>query len=269
MNKANEVVEVNEPETPFHLLPQEEQQRIIAANQQKVREAPTLHEWDIRVPTPFAWQVILMNMSFITIIIGGGGALLVDDNDWGFAYMMLSISIVMTPYLRYLVMADKDYHYRLITEGLIVIYQDAIPEIAYKIVRGLAWLGVLVCVMAVAVLGPLSLVGAGGMALFAIFFTDFKKEESVEYTLFNKNKANVIKVVSNTAFVQFETIPFGYSGFASFYCYKNDLNKILSSLLPILNCREYREFKTILSLNRAPHSSLDVGVPRRLDELTK
>lgn len=172
-------------------------------------------------------------------------------------------------YFRYLVMADKYYHYRLTSEGLIAIYQDAIPDVAYKVVRGLAWLGVLVCVMAVAVLGPLSLVGAGGMALFAIFFTDFKKEESVEYTLFNKNKVNVIKVVSNMAFVQLETIPFGYSGFASFYCYKNELNKIFASLLPMLNCQEYREFKTILSLNRAPHSSLDVGVPRRLDELAK
>lgn len=83
-------------------------------------------------------------------------------------------------YFRYLVMADKDYHCRLTSEGLIAIYQDAILEMAYKIIRVLAWFGVLVCVVAVAVLGPLSLVGAGGMALFAIFFTDFKKEESVE-----------------------------------------------------------------------------------------
>lgn len=184
---------------------------------------------------------------------------------WGFIVMGGGVAL----YFRYLVMADKDYHYRLTSEGLIAIYQDAIPEMAYKIIRVLAWFGVLVCVVAVAVLGPLSLVGAGGMALFAIFFTDFKKEESVEYTLFNKNKINVIKVVSNMTFVQFETIPFGYSGFVSFYCYKNELNKILASLLPILNCQEYRELKTILSLNRAPHSSLYVGEPRRLDELSK
>jgi hypothetical protein len=36
-------------------------------------------------------------------------------------------------------------------------------------------------------------VGAGGMALFAVFFTDFKKEETVEYTRFNKEKINIIK----------------------------------------------------------------------------
>ncbi|MGY4028487.1 hypothetical protein ACW5WQ_21545, partial [Aeromonas rivuli] len=36
----------------------------------------------------------------------------------------------------------KNYHYRLTTEGLIVTYHDAIPEVAYTIVRGVAWRGV-------------------------------------------------------------------------------------------------------------------------------
>lgn len=258
---------MGEQETPFHLLPHEEQQRIIDTNQKRVREAPTLHEWNIRVRNPHTWLIISIPIGVLILI----GAWLASGDDmisldWGFIVMGGG---GLALYFRYLVMADKDYHYRLTSEGLIAIYQDAIPDVAYKIVRGLAWLGVLVCVMAVAVLGPLSLVGAGGMAIFAIFFTDFKKEEHIEYTLFNKNKFNVIKVVNNTAFVQFETIPFGCSWFASFYCYENELNKILVSLLSILNCQKYREFKTILSLNRAPHSSLDVGVPRRLDELTK
>ncbi|BBQ24836.1 hypothetical protein WP2W18C05_10520 [Aeromonas sp. WP2-W18-CRE-05] len=57
---------------------------------------------------------------------------------WGFIIMG-----GLALYFRYLVMADKDYHYRLTSEGLIAIYQDSIPNIAYKIVRGLAWLGVL------------------------------------------------------------------------------------------------------------------------------
>ncbi|MFQ2446153.1 hypothetical protein ACK307_17190, partial [Aeromonas caviae] len=54
----NEEIEVSEQDIPFHLLPQEEQQRIINANQKMVREAPTLHEWGIRVETPFVWLVI-------------------------------------------------------------------------------------------------------------------------------------------------------------------------------------------------------------------
>ncbi|MBL0606597.1 hypothetical protein JD515_10555 [Aeromonas caviae] len=262
MDKVNEVVEAYEQETPFHLLSQEEQQRILDANQKKVREAPTLHEWNIRVETPFVWLVISIPVGIIMSI---GIWLVYSDDDAGWAPIIMGA--IVAAFTRYLWLADKNYHYRLTTEGLITTYQDAIPEMAYTIVRGLAWLGVVVCVMAMAVLGPLALVGAGGMALFAVFFTDFKKEETVEYTRFNKEKINIIKVARKAAFVQFETVPFGYSGFANFYCYKNDLNKILFSLLSLLNCCEYREFKTVFSLNRAPHSSLDVGVPRKFDEL--
>ena len=258
----NEEIEVSEQDIPFHLLPQEEQQRIINANQKMVREAPTLHEWNIRVETPFVWLVISIPVGIMMSI---GIWLVYSDDDSGWAPIIMGA--IVAAFTRYLWLADKNYHYRLTTEGLIVTYHDAIPEVAYTIVRGLAWLGVVVCVMAMAVLGPLALVGAGGMALFAVFFTGFKKEEIVEYTRFNKEKINIIKVARKAAFVQFETVPFGYSGFANFYCYKNDLNKILFSLLSLLNCCEYREFKTVFSLNRAPHSSLDVGVPRTLDEL--
>ncbi|MCX7126883.1 hypothetical protein [Aeromonas sp.] len=141
MDNANEVIGTNEQETPFRQLPQEEQQRILDANQKRVREAPTLHEWDIRVPTPLAWIIIIIMCLFSTLFLGGGGLLLTAGEDWSGVYIMLIVSAVMTPYFRYLVMADKDYHFRLTTEGVIVTYQDAIPEVAYTIVRGVAWRG--------------------------------------------------------------------------------------------------------------------------------
>lgn len=140
MDKVNEAIEVSEQETPFHLLPQEEQQHIIDANRKRVREAQTLHEWDIRVSTAFAWPMILIVVGSM-MLFGGAAVWFAGDNDWTFVYMMVGMSIVMTLYLRYLVMADKNYHYRMTTEGLIVTYHDAIPEVAYTIVRGLAWLG--------------------------------------------------------------------------------------------------------------------------------
>ncbi|HHW4402643.1 TPA: hypothetical protein ACUNCG_003279 [Aeromonas hydrophila] len=136
MEKTHEVIEGNEQETPFHQLPQEEQQRIINANQKKVREAPTLHEWDIRVPAAFAWLGILFLIGIPTLI---GSAMIWNESSNGWVFII--VGAIMLPYLRYLVMADKDYHYRLTTEGVVVTYQDAIPEVAYTIVRGLAWCG--------------------------------------------------------------------------------------------------------------------------------
>ncbi|HFK2925829.1 TPA: hypothetical protein ACGY8I_003112 [Aeromonas hydrophila] len=235
MDKVNEAIEVSEQETPFHLLPHEEQQRIIDANQKRVREAQTLHEWDIRVSTAFAWPMILIVVGSM-MLFGGTAVWFAGDNDWTFVYMMVGMSIVMTLYLRYLVMADKNYHYRMTTEGLIVTYHDAIPEMAYTIVRGvawrgvawrgLAWFGVVVCVMAVAVLGPLALVGAGGMALFAVFFTDFKSEVCEEFTLFNKKWPHVFTISKRHRALRFESVPFKSAFSRIVYCRVEDMELI-------------------------------------------
>ncbi len=227
MDKKNEVIDTDEQEAPFHLLPQEEQQRIIYANQERVREAQTLHEWDIRISTAFAWPIILIVIGSM-MLFGGTAVWFSGDNDWTFVYMMVGMSIVMMLYLRYLVMADKHYHYRLTTEGLITTYQDTIPEMAYTIVRGLVWLGVVVCVMAVAVLGPLALVGAGGMALFAVFFTDFKSEVCEEFTLFNKKWPHVFTISKRHRALRFESVPFKSAFSRTLYCRVEDIDVILN-----------------------------------------
>ena len=227
MDKVNEAIEVSEQETPFHLLPQEEQQHIIDANRKRVREAQTLHEWDIRVSTAFAWPMILIVVGSM-MLFGGAAVWFAGDNDWTFVYMMVGMSIVMTLYLRYLVMADRNYHYRMTTEGLIVTYHDAIPEVAYTIVRGLAWLGVVVCVVAVAILGPLALVGAGGMALFAVFFTDFKSEVCEEFTLFNKKWPHVFTISKRYRALRFESVPFKSAFSRTLYCRVEDIEVILN-----------------------------------------
>ena len=264
MDKVNEVVEACEQETPFHLLSQEEQQRILDANQKKGREAKTLHEWSIRVKTPYAWLIMSIPLGTLILI---GVWLVSGDNmislGWGLIVMGGGLSL----YFRYLVMADKDYHYRLTTEGVIVTYQDSIPEIAYTIVRGLAWFGVVICVMAVAVLGPLALVGAGGMALLAVFFTEFKKEVTTQYIQFDKNCIYVFKVVKRKFLIRFETVPFGDGAFSDLYCDEIDFNFILKALMSELSCTEYREFNNEYSLRRSPLGVIDVGVSRKYDGL--
>ncbi|MGL4471637.1 hypothetical protein [Aeromonas hydrophila] len=264
MNKMNEMAEVREQETPFCQLSPEEQHKISTDNQKRVREAPTIHEWEIRVRESFVPVFILLLIGMPILI---GAVMLWNSSSNGWVFIIVGGG--MFPYLRYLVMADKHYHYRLTTEGLITTYQDAIPEMAYTIVRWLAWLGVVVCVMAMAVLGPLALVGAGGMALFAVFFTNFEKKVSVEYTVFNKDKAYVVKVVKKRNLIRFDIIPFSWFEFSYLYCNEGELYKILSSLMKELGCDEYREFKSELSLRRAPVGVLDVGTPRRLDDFNK
>ena len=243
MDKANEVIEVSEQETPFHQLPQEEQQRIIDANQKMVREAPTLHEWDIRVPEAYAWIMISIVVGSMMLLFGGGSVYSTGGNDWSFFYIALGVSIVMTFYLRYLVMADKDYHYRLTTEGLIVTYQEAIPEAAYTIVRGLAWLGAVVCVIAVVILGPLALVGAGGMALFAVFFTDFKSEVSEHETMFKKDWPYTLSISNRKKALRFESNPFKISYSDNLYCKPEDFEQVVEIIKNQIKCVEIKNIK--------------------------
>ncbi|MFQ2665573.1 hypothetical protein ACK3ZY_00355 [Aeromonas caviae] len=187
------------------------------------------------------------------MLFGGAAVWFAGDNDWTFVYMMVGMSIVMTLYLRYLVMADKNYHYRMTTEGLIVTYQDVIPEVAYTIVRGLAWfglawfglawLGVVVCVFAVAVLGPFSLVGAGGMALLAIFFTDFKREVSEHETMFKKDWIYTLFISNKKKAVRFESTPFKISHSDNLYCKSEDFEKIVELIKGQIRCAEIKHIK--------------------------
>lgn len=243
MDKANEVIEVSEQETPFHQLPQEEQQRIIDANQKRVREAPTLHEWDTRVPEAYAWVMISIVVGSMMLLFGGGSVYSTGGNDWSFFYIALGVSIVMIFYLRYLVMADKNYHYRLTTEGLIVTYQEAIPEMAYTIVRGLAWLAMAICVMAVSVLGPLALVGAGGMALFAVFFTDFKSEVSEHETMFKKDWPYTLSISNRKKAIRFESNPFKISYSDNLYCKPEDFEWVVELIKEQIRCVEIKYIK--------------------------
>ncbi|MDR7021716.1 hypothetical protein [Aeromonas salmonicida] len=243
MDKANEVIEVSEQETPFHQLPQEEQQRIIDANQKRVREAPTLHEWDTRVPEAYAWVMISIVVGSMMLLFGGGSVYSTGGNDWSFFYIALGVSIVMIFYLRYLVMADKNYHYRLTTEGLIVTYQEAIPEMAYTIVRGLAWLAMAICVMAVSVLGPLALVGAGGMALFAVFFTGFKSEVSEHETMFKKDWPYTLSISNRKKAIRFESNPFKISYSDNLYCKPEDFEWVVELIKEQIRCVEIKYIK--------------------------
>jgi hypothetical protein len=86
-----------------------------------------------------------------------------------FAFMTMMVLIT-----RYLYFPDKHRCYHLTSLGIHYTEQDMIPEVAYKIVRGFAWGGIVVCFIAVFLLGPLAFVGAGAFALMSFGMTNFQ-----------------------------------------------------------------------------------------------
>ncbi|MGD8123099.1 hypothetical protein [Vibrio sp. TRT 2004] len=98
---------------------------------------------------------------------------------WG----LLAFMTMMVLVSRYLFSPDKHRCYHLTSRGIHYTEQDMIPEVAYKIVRGFAWVGIVVCVIAVLLLGPLALVGAGAFALMSFGMTNFKPTVDKSYVL--------------------------------------------------------------------------------------
>ena len=58
------------PRSEFLQLPQEEQSRLNKLRQQRVREAPTLYEWDIKVATVYGmgWRVVIIPCGIMVLI---------------------------------------------------------------------------------------------------------------------------------------------------------------------------------------------------------
>ncbi|TMX35901.1 hypothetical protein [Vibrio sp. Hep-1b-8] len=120
----------------------------------------------------------------------------VDTPMFWVAFALMTMMVLIT---RYLYFPDKHRCYHLTSRGIHYTEQDMIPEVAYKIVRGLAWVGILVCFIAVFLLGPLALVGAGAFALMSFGMTNFKPTVDKSYVLiddrsvvFNLNHDSVL-----------------------------------------------------------------------------
>jgi len=253
------------PRSEFLQLPQEEQDRLNKLRQQRVREAPTLYEWDIKVATVYGigWLVVIIPCG-IMVLIGLVAHWYESDQWYGFFFMTL----IFAPFIRYLWLADKQYHYRLTIEGLVTTYHDAIPDAAYAVVRGLAWFGVVVCIVGVAFLGPAALVGAGGMALGAFFFTGFKNVETTYESPVKNGHRHLIKVTRNRPFIacQSDVRTMGLRASIRLHCPLDKMHTILSLLMTQLPDSEIRVFKNERVLDGVPFASFESGKPAQLSD---
>ncbi|MDT3337743.1 hypothetical protein Q4Q49_20975 [Shewanella sp. SP1S1-7] len=251
------------PRTEYLQLPQEEQSRLNKLRQQRVREAPTLYEWDIRVATVYGlfWLTFLIPCGCLALI---GCYLLSGDTSLGIGLIIMALIMCLSA--RYLWFADKQYHYRLTTEGLVTTYHDAIPDAAYAVVRGLAWFGVVVCIVGVAFLGPAALVGVGGMALGAFFFTGFKNVETTYESPIKNGHRHLIKVTRNRPFIacQSDVRTMGLRASIRLHCPLDKMHTILSLLMTQLPDSEIRVFKNERVLDGVPFASFESGEPAQL-----
>ncbi|MDD9177145.1 MULTISPECIES: hypothetical protein [Aliivibrio] len=100
---------------------------------------------------------------------------------------------------RYLFAPDKHRCYHLTSMGIHYTEQDMIPEVAYKIARGFAWVGIVVCIIVAFMFGPLAFVGAGAFALMSFGMTNFQSTIQ-EHEVFFSDRPILFNLVNDTMF---------------------------------------------------------------------
>ena len=152
------------------------------ADEQKKRlrdqlyKANTIYSWEYQGAgqkyTNLAYWILSIFSGGIPLLFLWSVTDLTIDSPVFFGLFILSTTLVFIG--RYLFAPDKDYCYHLTPMGIHYTEQDMIPEVAYKIARGFAWVGIVVCIIVAFMFGPLALVGAGAFALMSFGMTNFQ-----------------------------------------------------------------------------------------------
>ncbi|MDD9174134.1 hypothetical protein PVK63_04560 [Aliivibrio sp. S2TY2] len=133
------------------------------------------------IPLLFLWSVTDMTV----------------DSPVFFGLFILSTTLVFIG--RYLFAPDKHRCYHLTSMGIHYTEQDMIPEMAYKVARGFAWIGIVVCIIIAFIFGPLAFVGAGAFALMSFGMTNFQSTIQ-EHEVFFSDRPILFNLVNDTMF---------------------------------------------------------------------
>ena len=140
----------------------------------ELQREPILYEWQIDHQQRLAWELPIAIGGFLWFL----GLLNLINSDSQKAWQLTLFCIVFGIFAvlqgRYLFTPNQLYHYRMTAKGIYYIQQDKIPEVAYTIVRGIGGLLIVGSIIAVGLVGPLALAGAGAGAFLAFKITNMK-----------------------------------------------------------------------------------------------
>jgi hypothetical protein len=231
---SNEQVEHNPPRSGEPLF------RYIAEQYQALQQEPVIYQWKINYQSPTAWYSGLgagiAGMLFgLYFSLADGGSNFFNS----MSNILYCLGVIWIFYARYLINANKIYHYHLTAKGINYTLQDDIPEIAFTIMRGVGWFGCIACVLAAGLLGPVAFIGAGASALLAWKIKNMRPERKERVCLFSSKKGNLtlfekgngIKLDGDEHITQFCVL----------YCLEGDYKKVLGLIYPYLNDYEVNE----------------------------
>jgi hypothetical protein len=140
----------------------------------ELQKEPVLYEWQIDHRQRLAWELPIAIGGFLWFV----GLLILINSDsqkaWQLTLFCIVFGILAVLQGRYLFTPNQLYHYRMTAKGLYYTQQDKIPEVAYIIARGIGGLLIVGSIIAVGLVGPLALAGAGAGAFLAFKITNMK-----------------------------------------------------------------------------------------------
>ncbi|WP_236345324.1 hypothetical protein [Aeromonas veronii] len=208
---------------------------------------PVLYEWQIDHRQRLAWELPIAIGGFLWFL--GLLNLINSDSqkDWQLTLFCIVFGILAVLQGRYLFTPNQLYHYRMTAKGIYYTQQDKIPEVAYTIMRGIGGLLIVGSIIAVGLVGPLALAGAGAGAFLAFKITNMKPE--IKYLgAFYTAEGTLKSYRKDNAFI-IESSPFKLINHIVINCNAGDFDnvyKIARQFTPNHNEREvftYREFR--------------------------
>ncbi|QXB28229.1 hypothetical protein [Aeromonas sp. FDAARGOS 1405] len=190
----------------------------------ELQKEPVLYEWQIDHRQRLAWELPIAIGGFLWSI----GIYLLLTNGEGFfprnifLFIFGAVAILQG---RYLFTPNQLYHYRMTAKGIYYTQQDKIPEVAYTIARGIGGLLIVGSIIAVGLVGPLALAGAGAGAFLAFKITNMKPKINHFGRYFHSGDGTFSTFRSGYS-IKIESIPFKVQNFCVVHCMPENFEEI-------------------------------------------
>ena len=211
----------------------------VSENYTLLEKEPVLYSWRIDHVQPNSWLIaFLTGGTLLTFVLFGGEVsheVIFSSYTGGLSFVCV-ICFFMS---RYLFSPNQLYHYSITAKGIYYTKQDNIPDMAYTVARGIGYLVVIVSILAVSILGPMALVGAGGGVFLSGALRKMKPKvkcfgrlfvEQGHIRLFNRNFAIYIRGEPHELDTQIEV-----------YCTEENYQVVLKTIYPFLDNYEVKE----------------------------
>lgn len=191
----------------------------------ELQKEPVLYEWQIdhrqRLVREMAAGLCGL-LWFIGLMIFINGD---NEHDWQITLMFLVFGVLGALQGRYVFSPNQLYHYRMTAKGIYYTQQDNIPEVAYTISRGIGGLLIVGSIIAVGLVGPLALAGAGAGAFLAFKITNMKPKINHFGRYFHSGDGTFSTFRSGYS-IKIESIPFKVQNFCVVHCMPENFEEI-------------------------------------------